>query len=143
MKRVKYRPLCIIESPYSGDVETNLAYLSLCIADSIKRGETPYASHQMIAAASALDDSDPEERQLGIDCGLALYPYARSVAFYVELGWSRGMKAALEYAVQRNAACESARIEIEFRAVMPGSPEFQVGYDEGTALLDSLFGGVL
>ena len=37
--------LVIIESPYEGDVETNLRYLRACMADCLHRNEAPFASH--------------------------------------------------------------------------------------------------
>jgi len=91
----------IIESPYSGDVDRNLAYLKACIQDCIKHKQSPYASHQMIAASGALDDFNPEERALGIKCGIVIYNRADYIAFYVDLGWSNGMKEAYEVAKEK------------------------------------------
>src|SRR5690606_24498929 len=39
------KPLVIIESPYSGDVERNTEYARSCLLDSLRRGEAPIASH--------------------------------------------------------------------------------------------------
>jgi len=82
----------IIESPYAGDVEANLAYLDRCILDCLARGQTPYASHKMLT--TALDDNDPDQRKQGIDAGLAMRRHFPLRAFYVDRGWSRGMEAA-------------------------------------------------
>lgn len=86
------RPFVVIESPYAGDVKRNRAYLEICIRNSVYRGETPYASHKMLT--DALDDSIPEERDLGIACGLELRRRADLRVFYIDLGWSGGMLAA-------------------------------------------------
>jgi hypothetical protein len=37
--------LVIIESPYAGDVEPNVAYAKAAVLDCLSRGEAPYASH--------------------------------------------------------------------------------------------------
>ena len=63
MKRV------ILESPYAGDIQRNIKYARECLKDSIKRGEAPIASHLLYT--QVLDDNIPEERQHGIDAGLA------------------------------------------------------------------------
>lgn len=84
--------LVVIESPYAGEVALNRAYLERCIRDCATRGESPYASHKMLT--DALDDNDPEERKLGIDCGLAWRRRADLRVFYIDRGWSRGMLAA-------------------------------------------------
>jgi hypothetical protein len=82
----------VIESPYSGDTVANVAYLQRCIAHSIKMLEAPFASHQMYTIA--LDDEDPEQRILGIECGYTWLRKAKYQAFYLDLGWSPGMVEA-------------------------------------------------
>lgn len=88
----------VIESPYAGQVERNREYLQQCIRDCLARGETPYASHQMLT--DALSDDDPEQRSEGIRAGLemskALFLVGARVAFFVDYGWSGGMLAARE-----------------------------------------------
>jgi hypothetical protein len=37
--------LVIIESPYAGEVEANVAYARACMRDSLGHGEAPIASH--------------------------------------------------------------------------------------------------
>ena len=37
--------LVVIESPYAGDVEANVAYAKRCVLDCLRLGEAPYASH--------------------------------------------------------------------------------------------------
>lgn len=84
--------LVVIESPYAGEVVENLAYLNRCIRECALRGDSPYASHLMLT--TALDDGDPEERALGIQLGLAFRRAVDMRIFYVDLGWSTGMRAA-------------------------------------------------
>ena len=90
----------VLESPYAGDVEANIAYARACISDCLHRGESPIASHLLYTQRGILDDDKPEERRLGIEAGLAWYDVADAVVFYVDLGWSPGMEAALEVAVR-------------------------------------------
>lgn len=82
----------VIESPFAGNWfqrRRNLRYLDACILDCIRRGETPYASHKMLT--TALDDSDPFERALGIETGLDMRTTIRFAVFYADLGWTTGM----------------------------------------------------
>ena len=87
--------LVVIESPFAGNVEHNLAYVRAAMADCIRRGEAPYASHALFTQPGVLDDTKPEERTLGIEMGFMWGSKASCRVFYVDLGWSRGMKAAL------------------------------------------------
>lgn len=92
------RPRVIIESPFRGDTpETgarNLAYARAALADSIRRGENPYASHLLLT--QALADALPDERVLGITLGLEWAEVADFVAVYVDLGISDGMRQGIE-----------------------------------------------
>lgn len=92
------RPRVIIESPFRGnspeDAARNLAYANAALADSVRRGENPYASH--ILLTSALDDADPDQRALGIALGLEWAAVADFVAVYTDLGISDGMSAAMD-----------------------------------------------
>lgn len=68
----------IIESPYHGNVERNLRYLRVCLRDSLLRG-----------------------RRMGIEAGFSWWADADSIVFYTDIGWSRGMTAAHDLAVER------------------------------------------
>jgi hypothetical protein len=85
----------IIESPYMGDVEKNVDYARKCVKDSLTRGEAPIASHLLYTQPGILDDNKPGERKLGIEAGLEWLSVADIHAFYVDLGWSKGMEYAL------------------------------------------------
>lgn len=86
--------LVIIESPYAGEVDANVAYARRALADSLRRGEAPIASHLLYTQAGVLDDDKPEERALGIEAGLQWAARGDLTVFYVDRGWSRGMLAA-------------------------------------------------
>jgi hypothetical protein len=104
--------LIILESPYRAETAKekyeNLSYLEACIADSLRRGESPYASHRMIPGA--LNDLIPEERDLGIRAGYAWWKVASKVVFCLDLGWSEGMKRALHRAKTMQMQWEERRI---------------------------------
>ena len=83
--------LVVIESPFAGDVTRNLRYLRACLADSLRRGEAPFASHGLYAQPGVLDDSDPIQRALGIMAGFAWRPGAAATILCLDLGVSEGM----------------------------------------------------
>jgi len=90
----------LIESPFGGETGTdeeyarNRRYLQRCIRDCLERGETPYASHQMLT--EALDDRIPEQREKGRQAGLAMRRFFPKRVFYVDYGMSTGMAFALD-----------------------------------------------
>lgn len=96
--------LVVIESPYSGDLQTNMQYLYRCMLHSIRRLESPFASHSIYP--QFLDDTIPEERRLGIECGFAWLKKADLQAFYTDLGWSPGMIEAYKAGRAMNKAFE-------------------------------------
>ena len=93
MKRV------IIESPYAGDISRHIDYLRLCMADSLRRGEAPYASHGLYTQPGVLDDTVPEERALGIEAGFVWRNVAEASVIYVDMGMSSGMRAGIKHAL--------------------------------------------
>lgn len=104
----------LVESPFAGDVEANVAYLKECLKDSLSRGEAPYASH--LFYTQFLDDEIPEERALGIDAGLAWGMAAELTAVYQDRGISRGMIYGIE-------AAEAAGRPIEYRNIEKEPPQ--------------------
>jgi hypothetical protein len=100
--------LVILESPFAGNVEENIKYARACVRDSLSRGEAPIASHLLYTQDGVLDDDVPEERQWGIDAGLAWKKVADKSVVYTDRGISRGM----EYGIK---AAKNAGLPIEFR----------------------------
>jgi hypothetical protein len=98
----------ILESPYAGDVERNVAYARRALRDSLARGEAPIASHLLYP--QVLDDATPAEREHGIAAGLAWGHGAEAVVFYVDLGWSPGMTLARGFWHGRGIPMEERRI---------------------------------
>lgn len=102
----------ILESPYAGDVERNERYARACLRDCLKRGEAPFASHLLYTQPGVLDDTDADERKLGINAGLALGSCLDRTVVYTDLGTSTGMSYGI-------AAAEKAGRQIEYRT-LPG-----------------------
>lgn len=88
--------LVIIESPFKQSdtfaERDHREYLNKCILDCILRGESPYASHKMLV--DSLDDTNPQEREMGIDAGFAWAAQADKAVFYIDHGISHGMLMA-------------------------------------------------
>lgn len=107
--------LVILESPYAGHIEENVTYARACVRDSLSRGEAPIASHLLYTQPGILRDEVADERQWGIDAGLAWAGKADSTVVYTDRGISRGM----EYGI---ANATSANRPIEYRTLNPVSP---------------------
>lgn len=97
-----------LESPYAGDVPENVAYASLGTLALLGIGFAPYASH--LHLTNVLDDAVPQHRDLGIEAGLTLASMTPAVVFLVDLGWSRGMRAALDRHRSEGRPCYTARL---------------------------------
>lgn len=95
MKRVE------IESPYAGDIDRNVTYARRCMKDCLKRGEAPLASHLLYTQPGILDDDVPEERDLGMLAGKVWSEFAEVIVFYLDYGWSDGMRWGKEMADAR------------------------------------------
>lgn len=105
--------LVILESPFAGNVEANLVYGRQCMADCLRRGEAPFASHLLYTQAGVLDDNIPAERKLGIEAGLAWGRYADATVVYTDLGISPGMKQGI-------ARANAERRHVEYRTLQSG-----------------------
>jgi hypothetical protein len=114
--------LVIIESPYAGDVETNVAYARAAVRDSLLRGEAPIASHLLYTQPGILDDAIPAERQHGIDAGLAWRTVAQATVVYTDLGITKGMKYGI-------AAAEVTGIPVEYRSITREPPKRAIDGD--------------
>lgn len=98
----------IVESPYSGDVGLNVGYLRACLADCLRRGEAPFASHGLYTQPGVLRDDVPNERDHGIQAGFSWRLAAHKTVVYCDLGLTSGMQWGI-----RDAA--TMHHEIEFR----------------------------
>jgi hypothetical protein len=102
------KPLVIIESPYAGDVVRNERYAKLCMKDSFDRGEVPFVSHLLYTLV--LDDTNIQERKLGMEAGFEILRRSDYSAVYNDYGISKGMEEGIKIA-------EELGHRIEYRKV--------------------------
>jgi len=79
----------IVETPYKAkskiDLKRNLEFAQACARDClVNHQESPFLSHLLYTQPGILDDNIPEERQLGIDAGLAWGEMAEATVVYLE-----------------------------------------------------------
>ena len=86
----------IVESPFAGNVEKNLAFLRAIMRSCLLNGEAPYASHGLYTQPGVLDDTKPEERRLGMEAGFAWSEVAQKINVYSNYGLSDGMLKGIE-----------------------------------------------
>lgn len=103
----------ILESPYAGDIDANVAYARACLRDSLERGEAPIASHLLYTQPGVLVDGDPVERQWGINAGLAWGAQAEVTVAYIDRGISTGMRYGI-------AKAEAEGRPVEYRKLGRG-----------------------
>ena len=104
--------LVIIESPYMGNVKSNIAYARKCMSDSLLRGESPFASHLLYT--QVLDDTKEIERLTGMSRAFNWYRHADLMAVYTDKGISKGMEMGMEVA-------KNLGINIEYRNLTEGA----------------------
>jgi hypothetical protein len=102
------RPCVYLASPLSGDEETNQAYARLAMADSLRRGESPYVPHLLLT--QVLDDTKPEDRAAGMESGESWLAKADHVVTCVDLGISNGMMSEVKAAQQRGVPVRSRKL---------------------------------
>lgn len=100
--------LVILESPFRGktpeETAENVRYAKVAMLDSLRRGESPLASH--LLWPGILDDADPRERLAGISAGLAWGPSAAATVVYQDRGISDGMRLGIARAKEEGRPVE-------------------------------------
>ena len=71
------------------DEDTNIKYALTCARWCSDRGLAPFASH--LFYTQYLDDTNPQDRKLGIESGFAWAQVAGRRLFFVDRGFSSGM----------------------------------------------------
>lgn len=107
---IAQRMLVYICSPYAGDVEINTLRAQRYCRFAAMLGRLPIAPHLLFPRF--LDESLPEERALGIECGLALLDRCPEIwVFGSQI--SSGMAAEIEKAKRRNLVIRRFDIHCE------------------------------
>lgn len=81
-----------IESPLAGDFERNIAYARAALRYCLEQGVSPYASHLLLP--QVYNDLSPEQREVGIQAGLAMGDRCDERWFFLDFGMSGGMALA-------------------------------------------------
>jgi len=110
-ERIGEMTLIIIESPFAGDVDVNIRFARACMRDSLSKGEAPLASHLLYTQEDVLDDDIPEERNWGIEAGLAWGRHAEKTAVYTNLGITGGMEKGIQRAIEEGREVEYRELE--------------------------------
>lgn len=94
-----FRPIVYICSPFSGDVDGNVAAAQRYCRFAVDKGYIPVAPHLLFP--QFLNDNDPKERQLGLFFGNALMSKCAEVWVFGER-ISAGMEAEIKRATWKD-----------------------------------------
>ena len=122
---MEHNKLVYIASPYSGDVERNVAFAKAACRYAMNQGVTPIASHLLYP--QMLDDGVPEERKLGTDMGLRILKVCEEVwVCGSELSSGRNAEQFREWAAGMEQEIRAARqLQIPLRRVS----EQEIGWE--------------
>jgi hypothetical protein len=122
--KTSYPPdIVFLESPYSGNIDTNTRYASACAIEcAVVRDELAYASHLQMTQhpraknvfVSDYDDKwDTLTRDQAIKMSQRMRERCDMTVFYVDLGWSKGMIEAREYCVANQLSFDVRKISVK------------------------------
>ena len=111
--------LIYVASPYAGDIEQNTEFAKRACRNVMNEGHAFFAPHLLYP--QLLDDSNPQERQAGLDMGLAMLPRCDELWCYGDR-ISYGMHLEIE---------EAVKIGIPVRRVMEQENGFVLGKAKG------------
>lgn len=118
----------IVETPYKAatqaDLNRNLNFARACAHDClVNYHEAPFLSHLLYTQPGILDDGIPEERQNGIDAGLAWGEVAEATIVYTDRGFSTGMFYGVKNAQVNNrpVICRNLKSGIPIPLIGAGS----------------------
>lgn len=116
MKRV------FLISPYSGDVEANVAYARRCMKYLLTVGEgfSVFAGHLLYT--QVLDDNVPAERDAGMRAAYAWLAESQLAYVFLDRGVSRGMRADVDAAQRLAVPIVYRFLDMEWTSVNPGPP---------------------
>lgn len=119
--------LVIVETPFKGKNKReelrNIEFAQKCMKDCLLRSEAPYMSHILYTQDNVLDDNVPEEREMGIEAGLAWGKMADKTIVYTDLGISGGMIIGIKRAEDEGRPIEYrtlySKVRTKFLGVYP------------------------
>ena len=107
--------LIYVASPYAGDIEKNTEFAKRACRHAMGEGHVFFAPHLLYP--QLLDDSNPQERQAGLDMGLVMLPRCDELWCYGD-HISLGMHLEIE---------EAGRLGIPVRRVTDQENGFAIG----------------
>ena len=107
--------LIYVASPYAGDIEKNTEFAKRACRHAMGEGHVFFAPHLLYP--QLLDDSNPQERQAGLDMGLVMLPRCDELWCYGD-HISLGMHLEIE---------EAGRLGIPVRRVTEQENGFAIG----------------
>ena len=107
--------LIYVASPYAGDIKKNIDFAKRACRHVMSEGPPFFAPHLLYP--QLLDDANPQERQAGLDMGLAILPRCDEVWCYGD-HISLGMHFEIE---------EAGRLGIPVRRVTEQENGFVIG----------------
>ena len=107
--------LIYVASPYAGDIEKNTEFAKSACRHVMNEGHAFFAPHLLYPAI--LDEHQPEQRQLGLDMGIAMLSRCDELWCYGD-HISLGMHLEIE---------EAGRLGIPVRRVTEQENDFTIG----------------
>ena len=107
--------LIYVASPYAGDVERNIRFAKQACRHVMEQGHAFFAPHLLYP--KLLDDTNPLERQAGLDMGLAIIPRCDEL-------WCYGSRVSLGMHFEIE---EAIRLGIPVRRVREQNDVFIIG----------------
>ena len=110
------KKLIYIASPYAGDVEKNIEFARAACRHCMAQGNVPVAVHLLYP--QMLDDSNPEERALGLELGREVLARCDELHVYGEQ-ISSGMAAEISLAWEMNIPVTTVASKLVFEQTNP------------------------
>lgn len=110
----------ILESPFAPanglTVDDHVLYAIAAMGDCLQRGEAPLAFHLLYT--QALDDTDHDQRSLGLEASRLWYRSAQAVVMYMDLGKSAGMAQGEALALRIGVPVEKRELGPDWRKTL-------------------------
>ena len=105
--------LIYVASPYAGDIENNIQYAKQACKYVLNQGKAFFCPHLLYP--QILDDSNPEERKIGIILGMEVLKKCDEIWVFGE-NISKGMSEEIEFAKERGIPVKRI-LQLDFEQV--------------------------
>lgn len=108
-------PRVFLCSPFTAStkqgIAENIVFARKCMADCLKKGEAPFASHLLYTQPGVLNDHIPTEREAGMAAGNRFLHVCDRVVAYIDRGVSNGMRRKLRLGLETATPIEFRRLD--------------------------------